>query len=235
MKARCVLRLALYAGVAVLILAADPNGPNVRAASTSQVVPLSADVLYDGWRGSRLIGRGVFSKTQKKLGTVRNIVLDTAGGIQAFVVEANQEKSNPGFAYRIPWQVVDKAKLPEAIVADVADLKQPTYGLFSEKGQAAEVSDEFRFTEITDEYARLQPGLAFGYVSDVVFTKGGTMLAILVTRDAVAGGGTYAFGFPGKIGDWSPKMSYYGLPYITPDQATKAAVRVDIDRFKEPT
>ena len=201
MKTRSFLRPALYAGVAVFIVAAAPDSPKVRAASTSQVVPLSADVLYEGWRGSRLIGHDVFSKTQKNVGTVRNIVLDATGRIQAFVVEANQEKSNPGFAYRIPWQAVDKAKLPETIVADVADLKQPTYGLFSEEEQVAEVSDEFRLTEITGEYARLQPGLAFGYVSDVVFTNSGALLAVLVTRDAVAGGGTYAFGFPGKIGD----------------------------------
>jgi hypothetical protein len=77
----------------------------------------------------------------------------------------------------------------------------------------------------------LQTGLAFGYVSDIIFSPDANMLAVLVLRDATAGRGLYAFGFPGTTGRWDPSAGYYGLPYVTTDQANAAAIRVDPKRF----
>lgn len=81
------------------------------------------------------------------------------------------------------------------------------------------------------DYTRLQAGQGYGYVSDLVFSQDGKLLDVLVSRGASAGGGTYAFSYPDDTGKWSPGMSYYGLPYVTGDQATRAGVRVDLSRF----
>jgi hypothetical protein len=93
--------------------------------------------------------------------------------------------------------------------------------------------DEFRITQVIGDYARLQAGQAYGYVGDAVFSPSGALLAVLIVRDATAGGGTFAFGFPGSIGAWNPRVGYYGLPYVTAEQAGLAALRVDAGRFED--
>ena len=68
-------------------------------------------------------------------------------------------------------------------------------------------------------------------MSPIWSSKGGRLLAVLVWRDA-GGGGIYAFPWPGATGKWSADMSYYGLPYVTDDQARQAGLHVDLGRFQ---
>jgi hypothetical protein len=86
-------------------------------------------------------------------------------------------------------------------------------------------------TELLGDYARLKTGQGYGHVEDVVFSQQGRMLAVLIARDAAAGSGTYAFKYPGQTGRWDAKMSYYGLPYVTPDQANERGYAVDMRKF----
>jgi hypothetical protein len=59
------------------------------------------------------------------------------------------------------------------------------------------------------------------------------MMAVLVARDKQAGGGTIAFTYPDRMGKWSPAMSYYGLPYITAEQANHAGMTVNMRAFAD--
>ena len=83
------------------------------------------------------------------------------------------------------------------------------------------------------DYARLQTGQGYGYVTDLVFSPAGKMMAVLVARDRQAGGGTIAFPYPDKMENWSPAMSYYGLPYITAEQANQAGMAVNMRSFPD--
>lgn len=200
------------------------SGPTIR-----QVVPLTEQELYDGWRASRVLGQVIrLSKSAGDLSVVRNVAISTQGEIEALLVEAARSNEGPEFVLRIPWQLIDKTKLPNALLADLANGRDPSLGLFAKPDRP----DEFRVTAVIGDNARLQPGFAYGYVSDVVFTRKGQMLAVLVTRDISGGGGTFAFGFPGTTGRWDPGAGYYGLPYITPQQASDAGIRVDHTRFQ---
>lgn len=224
-------RLFLWAGALAAVSATSITAQEKQVIPQIQpVVPLKPEALYQGWRSAKLIGQDVFSKDGNTLGSVRNIIIDDNGRIQAVIVHATNEETRQDFAYRIPWHSIERRKIPARVVADVSDPRQPAHGMFSDD-DTVDKKDEFRLTEILGEYARLQTGLAYGLVTDVVFTDQGGMLAVLVTRDARGGGGTFAFGFPGTTGRWSPRLSYYGLPYITPEDATAAGLRVDPRRF----
>jgi sporulation protein YlmC with PRC-barrel domain len=221
-----LLRIAVLSAAITCTAAASATA---REPLIKPVVPLSQEVLYAGWRASDLLGSDVLGGSGQDLGRLSNLVLDDSGSIRAIIVTTTGEGDGDS-AYRVAWADVRQSALPDRIVADVKDPRAPAYNLFA--GDQPADNKEFPVTEVTGEYARLQPGLAYGYVSDVVFTPAGDMAAVLVTRSAADGGGTFAFGFPGRTGRWDPRMSYYGLPYLTPEQASRSAIRVDSRRFR---
>ena len=171
------------------------------------VVPLSAEVLYQGWRASKVLGQEVKAKDGGKLGTVRNILINQVGHIEALIVEGESLSGRKEFVFRIPWRQLNAASLPDSISTDLTRADRPEHGIFSREKKGSPTPDAFALTQVIGEFARLQAGQGFGYVSDVVFSREGAMIAVLVTRDWVAGaGGTYAFGFPGTIGQWGPEI-----------------------------
>jgi hypothetical protein len=222
--------------IAVCLVAFHPASAQQPATTpspnTGQTNPLTADDLYRGWRASGLIGQPVLSKSQQNLGLVRNLVLADSGQVESLLIEGKGAAGLPEFVFRIPWQRVDTGSLPKRIIADIASGELPEYGLFPGKQGAAELPGEFRASQVIGDIARLQAGQGYGYVSDLAFSRDGKLLALVITRDAAGRGGTYAFRYPGTTGRWDPRMSYYGLPYITKEQATQAAIRIDVNRFE---
>lgn len=195
-----------------------------------QIVPLTAEAMYQGWRASKVLGGRVVANSGEEFGIARNILMDMKGQIIALIVEAPSSAGFAEFVYRIPWSKIERSKPSHNVIVDIPPGQQRQYGL-SPNEKSSPATKEFSVQAVIGDYARLQVGQAYGYVSDVVFTEGGQMLAVLVTRDFAAGGGTYAFGFPGTIGRWDPTVGYYGLPYVTNEQADAATVKVDPKRF----
>ena len=194
---------------------------------------LSADMLYRGWRASQLLGREAATKDGKALGTIRNVLVGSDAKITAVLVERQAAGQRSEFVFRLPWEKIDAARLPKDIVTGAASGDLPELDIFAGNTSAPKMPREFAVTEVVGEYARLQAGQGYGYVSDIVFSRDGTMIAVLITRGLGQEGGTYAFGFPGFLGQWRPDMSYYGLPYVTAGQATAAGLRVDPKRFED--
>lgn len=192
-----------------------------------------ATTVYDGYRASRLLGSAVFSLKGEYLGAVRNVVMADDGQIVSLLVEGFRTKDQPEFISRIPFKRVLRPLHEGAIVADFSDLRSREFGLFVDPDQAEAEPHEFTISKIIGDYARLQAGQGYGYVSDLVFDSGGKLAAVVISREASAGGGTYAFPYPGQTGRWSPKLSYYGLPYVTVDQANKAGLRLDMKEFQK--
>jgi sporulation protein YlmC with PRC-barrel domain len=192
-----------------------------------------ATTVYDGYRASRLLGSAVFSLKGQYLGAVRNVIMADDGQIVSLLVEGFRTKNEPEFISRVPFERVLRPLHHGAIVADFSDLRSREYGLFTDPGTAQSEPHEFSISKVIGDYARLQAGQGYGYVSDLVFDRGGKLAAIVISRAAAAGGGTYAFPYPGQTGRWSPKLSYYGLPYATADQANKAGLRLDMKEFQD--
>jgi sporulation protein YlmC with PRC-barrel domain len=196
-----------------------------------QLSSLNADALYKGWRARQLVGNAVKAKDGREVGAVRDIIIDADGRVTAVVVEAHGPARLSEALYRIPWAEIDLTQGEKGVVADLSDEIRPEHGLFHGAPGVPILPREFRIGEVVGDYARLKTGYGYGVVTDAVFTQDGRVMAVLVGRDAVAGGGTFAFAFHGDTGPWDAAMSYFGLPFITEDQARAAALRVDMSRF----
>lgn len=230
------VRLAIgAASVAMALIASSaiaqqPN-PAVRPDLTGQVSSLAPEALYHGWRSRRIIGQKVMRKDGNDVGTARDLIIDADGRIAALIVEGGGVLDIPDALYRIPWSNIALTLDRNLITADLSSGQRPQYGLFPGSEGVTVLPREFRLTELVGDYARLQTGNGYGYVTDVVFSSDGRMIAVLVTRDAAAGGGTYAFPYPGTTGRWDPSVNYYGLPFVTESQAQEVGLRVDLKRF----
>lgn len=236
MRVKSRIALAILAGIissSVLWGAAWAETQVKVATEQSAQSQQFATTVYDGYRASRLLGSAVFSLKGEYLGAVRNVVMADDGQIVSLLVEGFRTKDQPEFISRIPFKRVLRPLHEGAIVADFSDLRSREFGLFVDPGQAEAEPHEFTISKIIGDYARLQAGQGYGYVSDLVFDSGGKLAAVVISREASAGGGTYAFPYPGQTGRWSPKLSYYGLPYVTVDQANKAGLRLDMKEFQK--
>lgn len=230
-----IIFAAMFAAIAVAGVLLSPAEsaplPSSTAAAKAES-PAFEQAIYKGWRASPLLGNPVFSLKGEYLGDARNILLDDRGQIRFVVVEGAGIRNSPEYMFRIPWERIVRPLHTRALIADFSDFQSREYGLFFDPDRREVASSDFAISEVIGDYARLQAGQGYGYVSDLVFNQDGRLFAILVSRDASAGGGTYAFPFPGDTGKWSPNMSYYGLPYVTEEGATKAGLRVSLDRFQ---
>jgi sporulation protein YlmC with PRC-barrel domain len=192
--------------------------------------------LYSGWRTSDLLGSRVFSKKGEYLGMVRNIVVADNGQVKALIAEEAGIGITLEFVFRLPWKDVAKPVHRGALIADLSDARSRQYGLFpapfGKSDEDKPQAEDFLVTKVLGDYARLQTGIGYGLVKDVVFSPQGRMVAVLVARDAAKGGGTIAFPSPGPTGKWSPRASYYGLPFVTAEEADRAGMRVDVRRFE---
>lgn len=223
---------AMLAGPA---FAQHPN-PAVQPRLEGEISQLSPDLLYKGWRAQQLLGQAVMRKGGDRVGTVRDLIIDADGRLAAVVMEGGGALGIPEAVYRIPWDEVDLTAGQEGIRTGLGEnSEKPQYGLFPGTEGVPTVPREFRLTELLGDYARLQTGYGYGYVSDVVFDKSGRLIAVLVGRDVASGGGTYAFPYPGTTGRWDPEASYYGLPFVTDSQAETAGLRIDPKKFTGAT
>lgn len=210
---------------------AQSSNPAVQPTLEGQVAQLAPDALYGGWRAQQLLGQQAFRKGGDEVGIIRDLIIDADGRLAAVLIAGGGALNIPDALYRIPWNEVDPTPGQKGIVTALTDGKRPQYALFPGTEGVPTLPREFRLTEVLGDYARLQTGYGYGYVNDAVFDKGGRLIAILISRDAASGGGTFAFPFPGTIGRWDPSASYYGLPFVTDSQAQAAGLRIDPKRF----
>ena len=206
--------------------------PAVQPALEGQVSQLAPDRFYEGWCSQQLIGQQALRGGGDAVGIIRDLIVDADGRLAAVLVAGGGALDIPDALYRIPWTEIDLTPGQKGVTIDLSAGKMPHYVLFPGTEGVSTLPREFRLTEVLGDYARLQTGYGYGYVTDVVFDRSGRLIAVLISRDAASGGGTFAFPFPGTVGPWDPGASYYGLPFITDSQAQAAGLRIDPKRFK---
>ena len=218
---RNFLLLALTANVTVCFAQGAPDGKGT----------------YDGWRARQLLGTSVLASGDgRAIGQVGDIIVDGDGRIAALIVQGGGPLQLPDFVYRVPWTEIDVTPGKPGVSVDLSDAKRPRYGLFPGSEGVSALPREFRITEVIGDYARLQTGHGYGYVTDVMVTGDARLGAVLVTRTSPAGSGTaatVAFPFPAVQSRWDPAASYFGLPHVTAEQADKAAIQIDRARMSE--
>lgn len=227
------IKIAVVAATALATPAlSQGTNPAVHPSLEGQMSQLAPEALYQGWRSQQLIGQQALRKNGEEVGRLRDLIIDADGRLAAVLIAGGGALNIPDSLYRIPWSEVDLTPGRRGIVTDLSDGKKLQYTLFPGTEDAPTLPREFRLTEVLGDYARLQTGYGYGYVTDAVFDMGGRLIAVLISRDASSGGGTFAFPFPGTIGRWDPSASYYGLPFVTESQAQAAGLRIDPSRFK---
>lgn len=187
-----------------------------------------SEKVYEGIKASAILDSDVLSRENGYLGEVRNLALSDDGQIQALIVERSRNRLWDDAILRVPWNRVRQPIHSGIVITDVNDPTLPDLGIFSRSDRG----EEFLVTEVLGEYARLQAGQGYGYVKDAVFGASGKLMAVLVARDSQTEGGTIAFAYPGRTGRWSPDMSYYGLPFVSADQADRNGFKIDPKRFE---
>lgn len=190
--------------------------------------------LYEGVRATELLAAQVVSKSGLQLGQVRNVELSEDGEVTAVIAEQAGIGTIQEFVFRLPWRHVVKPIRRGRVVADLAEPQSNKFPLFPKLDTAQDAASTFLVSQVVGDYVRLQTGRGYGYVNDVVISADGRMLAVLVARGA-PNRGTFAFPYPGHAGRWNAAMSYYGLPYVTDDQADEAGVKIDKKKFSAET
>lgn len=79
----------------------------------------------------------------------------------------------------------------------------------------------WKATELLESRAFLNGNAGYGWITDLIFTTGGELHAVVVNADATYGGGYYAYPYYGyglgyRYG-WRPGAPYYNLGYDKSD------------------
>lgn len=192
---------------------------------------LQEDAVYAGWLGSKLAKGTIVSERGHELGQVRRITIAANGQIWAFTAEQPGLGIPPDFVFHLPWKNVSRLLRPGVVVARFETASRRGLDAMRRKPIEDRVATTFRLADIIGDNVRLKTGLLYGTVTDTVFSTGGKLVAVLVTREG-KDDGAIAFPFPGQLLRWSPTASYYGLPFITLDQADSAGLEIDWHKFK---
>jgi sporulation protein YlmC with PRC-barrel domain len=189
----------------------------------AKVVQLSAfdvDRYKEGaWFADELRGSKVFGNDNDQVGTVQSIILNQEGQVERLVVETGGFLEIGDKVIAVPWQDIDVTPGKDGIVATSLDAdKMESFSLFGDRESVSTGPRSFRASELEGDYVMLKGGEGYGYVSDLLFDKGGKLQAIIVAPDAGYGVlGYRAYPYYGYGYGFDPGLDYYGLPYAADD------------------
>ena len=203
------------------------------AASAGPQPALDARLLYSGWRARDLIGEQAMDPGGRQIGVIQDMIIDADGRLAAAVLEGGGVAGIPDTVYRVPWQFVRDVPGGGVRIDVSPDGRLPEY-TFPIANGIPTWPREYRVSEVIGDAVRLRTGYMYGTVTDVVFDRSGRTTAVIVV--GTPGLGTaqdrVAFPFDGMTGNWDPGASYFGLPFVVPEQARQVAVEVDRSRFE---
>lgn len=221
--------------------AADQNSPNtlvliipdveVRLPPEQRARPVSAEALYKGVRASQLMDQDVHGPNGNQLGEVEDILVNADGQVTAIVVEGGGFLDIGDAAFRVKWSDVNLTPGRDGVQVPITENKAERRGLFDGPETVATGAREFRLSELIGDYTRLRGGMGYGRVSDVVLSREGKVLGVLVTRDIGWGGGLFGYPFYGYGYGFDPGYNYYAMPFATAEEAARAP-RLDRKRFE---
>jgi sporulation protein YlmC with PRC-barrel domain len=174
-----------------------------------------------GWTITSMLGRPVVARTDTSLGRLKNILVGPGGQIEALVVAGQGRTVSRDFQFRIPWSRVETEEFPQRIVISAA-ASERLGGVYSGTTGARRQTQELPVTELLGDDVRLRSGGVYGYVSDVLFSSEAELIALEVRRN----GETYRLPVDNWMIGWSPRSSYYRLPYDSVSDANRAAIRL---------
>lgn len=213
-------------------------------ADTATLAEWEYNSIYDagGIRAEYLITEEVFGRHGEEIGNVENAIISAKGRIVALILEVGGFWEISDTQIVIHWEQVKL--IPDGFKVPVSVENYDDYLLFGEDSVvsasvknpqqvdkiAAAASKTWKLTALLGDYAVLQGGIGYGYVDDVIFSKDGRIMALIVQSSIAAFGfGAYAFPYYGYKYGWQPYDNIYVLPYGP--SAVKALEPFRYERF----
>lgn len=191
------------------------------------------DELYrSGLRAENLLDADVIDPTGEDVGSVENVIVDGNNQIVAIIAQVGGFLDIGDTHVAVPWDEVEL--IGEGVRIPITDDTIDDYDLYAEDSivskqmlqQARVVDDDltagqnvWKLTNLVDDFATLEGGVGYGYITDAIFTREGKLEAIVVEPSGAGYGvGPYAYPYQARAG-WRPGMGAYEMPYGEGDVA----------------
>jgi sporulation protein YlmC with PRC-barrel domain len=172
------------------------------------------DGLYGGLSAGTMIGSAdVYDSDGDAVGEVEDFVMGPDGHLRKLIIEAGGflDFGDTHFAY--PFS---KASLeaPDRVTVALDQSELAGYSLFADTDGEPARRRNRRLSELIGDYAHVAQGIRYGRVSDVILSREGNILAVVVYPDIAYGvHGPYAWPFYGYEFGFDPEKPYYALPH----------------------
>jgi len=189
------------------------------------------DAVYEGWYADSVVNRPIYGPHGDEIGAVKNLLLNPSGQIVAVIAEVGGFFEIGDTHVTIPWRDIERrgGKVYSPITAETAE----NYGMFAEEyytkediGHIQGVEDFFetgpyiwKATSLLDDYVVLEDEEPFGYVTDVVFSDGGKLIAVVAAESRRDIDGRGVFAFPWDNREWRPQFDHFTLRHTKEDIA----------------
>lgn len=194
------------------------------------------DKIYqEGWSVKKLMDVTVIGVGGDDIGEVKNVIISEKGRILGVIAEVggfldiadthvfipwNQVKFNRGLK-RITIPVTQE-NVEDYAYDDARLIKAETTGRTAVVESGLQVGPGiWKATELLESRAALNGNVGYGWISDLIFTTGGDLHAVVVNADAMYRGGYYAYPYYGYgLGygyGWRAGAPHYNLGYDKTD------------------
>lgn len=171
--------------------------------------------LYrNAWSAEEMLDVEVRSETGEVIGEVEDMIVGPNGRIRQVVVEVGGVVEIGDQHIGVPWNHVEIGPDMAWIQVPLEEVEDGTYSLFGRVPQGENVPaavNAWRVKELIGDYAALEDVARYGLVSDVIFSRQGRALGLVVNRAAGYWGAPGWYGYP-YVG-YYPGMYAYPLPY----------------------
>ncbi len=187
----------------------------VMAQNATEITPLTdydATQIEGAWSADNMRVADVMGEDGDTVGYVQNLVMTPEGNVSHVIVETDNWFDLADRAIAVPWENVDLTPGEEGIMVPLDENEMNDFTLFADDSTMATEGENYRASDVLDDYVTLNDGTGYGYVTDIIFDQGGALQSVVVSLDVSYGNvadGLYAYPYYG------PEMGYvpYGYDY----------------------
>ncbi len=187
-------------------------------AMAQEITPLTdydPTQIEGAWSADNMRDADVLGEDGDTVGYVQNLVLSSDGSVSHVVIETDNWFDLADRAIAVPWENVDLTPEEEGIMVPMDEDEMNDFTLFADDMTMATEGENYRASDVLDDYVTLDDGTGYGYVTDLIFDQGGALQSVVVSPDVGFGGadGLYAYPYYGTEFGYEPYGYDYNLRY----------------------
>ena len=174
--------------------------------------------IEGAWSADQMRDADVYGEDGDLIGTVQNVIVNSDKMVERVAIETDNWLDIGDRVVSVPWDNVDLTSETAGISVSIDESNMNNFSLFGDDETANVEGEAFRASALLDSYVNLESALGYGYVSDLIFARDGTLSSVLVSPDAGFGegdyaGGVYAYPYYDDSTYYDPVAGIYTLPY----------------------